>query len=86
MPRIQMLALVVLLSAPLPAAFAQPAQIGNRANGFEYQPSEGAVSTKEREAGVAPTPAQETRTDRTLDAIDRQVLENARTQAPPLKP
>jgi hypothetical protein len=53
---------------------AIPREIGNRANGFNYQPSPVEVVPREISAGVRPSKARQAATDRTLESIDRTLL------------
>jgi hypothetical protein len=54
---------------------AQP-ETGNRANGYDYQPTPGEVLPLERRDGVAATPEQGASHGRTLEKIDRELLRN----------
>ena len=65
-----MLAAVYLATA----AIAQPTdkiprEIGNRANGFSYQPTPGEVGPREEAAGVQPPEAQRNATDADLEPM-----------------
>ncbi len=51
-----------------------PRRIGNRANGFSYQPTPREVVSKEKAAGVRPSSASEQATDQALGDIDRRLL------------
>jgi hypothetical protein len=51
-----------------------PYEIGNRANGFNYQPSPGEVVGKEERVGVRPSRAQFKTMDHTLESIDFSLL------------
>jgi hypothetical protein len=51
-----------------------PRRIGNRANGFSYQPTPHEVIPKEKAAGVRPSTASERTTDQELGDIDRRLL------------
>jgi hypothetical protein len=55
-------------------AASPPRTIGNRTNGFSYQPSPGEVRPKEQIAGVRPSRASQALTDRTLKTLDRTLL------------
>jgi hypothetical protein len=50
-----------------------PPEIGNRADGFSYQPTPSEVIPRERAAGVQPSPAQQAATDRELQLIARSL-------------
>jgi hypothetical protein len=50
--------------------------IGNRANGFSYQPTPGEVRPREMAAGVRPSDAKQADTDHTLETIDRNLLQD----------
>jgi hypothetical protein len=56
-----------------------PHQIGNRANGFSYQPTPGEVVPREQAAGVRPPRAAQAATDQELEAIDRDLLRDEGT-------
>jgi hypothetical protein len=51
-----------------------PYEIGNRANGFNYQPTPNEVVPREISAGVRPSKAQQASTDEALEHIDRSLL------------
>jgi hypothetical protein len=51
-----------------------PRVIGNRANGFSYQPTPNEVAPREAAAGVRPSKAQQDASDQTLETIDRNLL------------
>jgi hypothetical protein len=51
-----------------------PYEIGNRANGFNYQPSPGEVVGREEQVGVRPSRAQLETIDQTLESIDLSLL------------
>jgi hypothetical protein len=51
-----------------------PYEIGNHANGFNYQPSPGEVVGKEERVGVRPSRAQFETMDHTLESIDFSLL------------
>ena len=55
------------------ASRAQPS-FGNRANGFDYQPTPGEVRPLERRDGVAPTPSQAAATRRTVRRLNHELL------------
>jgi hypothetical protein len=58
-------------------AFAQaqtPTRIGNIWNWQDHQPTETQVLRDEKEAGIAPTPSQESSEAATLGQINRQLL------------
>src|SRR4051794_22084567 len=44
-----------------------PSEIGNRANGFSYQPTPSQVVPREKEAGIRPSDAQEKAANADLD-------------------
>lgn len=58
---------------PMTVAQAQPSRIGNRANGFDYQPSQGAVTEQENNAGIAPSPTQQRRTTDELEQLNQKL-------------
>ena len=73
--RIPLLAvLAALCSTTVAIAQGPPATIGNRANGFSYQPRPGEVVPRERAAGVQPPAAQQKQTNRDLERTDRKLL------------
>jgi len=51
-----------------------PCEIGNRANGFDYQPTPREIYPRERSAGVLPSKVSEVQTDRTLEELDRSLM------------
>jgi hypothetical protein len=51
-----------------------PRRIGNRANGFSYQPTPREVVSKEKAAGVRPSTASQQATNQELGDIDRRLL------------
>ena len=51
-----------------------PRRIGNRANGFSYQPTSREVVSKEKAAGVRPSTASQQAPDQELGDIDRRLL------------
>jgi hypothetical protein len=51
-----------------------PRRIGNRANGFSYQPTPREVLSKEKAAGVRPSTPSQQATDQELGDIDRRLL------------
>ncbi len=72
---------VVWVACTTAAAMAQsgtdapvPRVIGNRANGFSYQPTPGEVRPREAAAGVRPSKGRQAETDRALETMDRTLL------------
>ena len=53
---------------------AVPRSIGNRANGFDYQPTPSEVIPREKAAGVRPPASSQEQTDRDLEQMDRDLL------------
>jgi hypothetical protein len=53
-----------------------PREIGNRANGYDYQPTPNEVGPREKAAGVVPPPAQQQAEDQDLARIDKHLLES----------
>jgi hypothetical protein len=53
-----------------------PREIGNRANGYDYQPTPGELAPREKAAGIVPPPAQQRAENQELDSIDRQLLQS----------
>jgi hypothetical protein len=51
-----------------------PREIGNRANGFSYQPRPSEVDPREVAAGVRPSPAARDATDHVLANLDTELL------------
>jgi hypothetical protein len=69
--------LVCIMGAPTLQAqdrTSVPREIGNRANGFSYQPTPGQVVTREVLAGVRPSKTKLEATDQILEGIDRSLL------------
>lgn len=73
-----LLASIVYVTCPAKAqqvnATSPPRMIGNRTNGFSYQPSPGEVRPKEQIAGVRPSRASQALTNQTLKTLDRTLL------------
>jgi hypothetical protein len=63
-----------------------PCEIGNRANGFSYQPTPGEVYPREVMAGLWPSKRDQAPTNRTLAELDRSLLrsEGLSTQSVPV--
>ncbi len=53
-----------------------PPEIGNRANGLNYEPTPRQVIPKERQAGVLPPPAQRKANEAELNHIYRNLMHN----------
>jgi hypothetical protein len=53
-----------------------PVQTGNRANGFDYQPTPSEVLPRENAAGVRAPAGRQGANDRDLERIDRQLLQS----------
>ncbi|MEA2737389.1 MAG: hypothetical protein QOH05_696 [Acetobacteraceae bacterium] len=53
---------------------APPTEIGNRANGFSYQPTPSEVVPRERSAGVQPSAAREKAENQDLERMDADLL------------
>lgn len=51
-----------------------PLEEGNRANGFDYQPTPSEVAPREKAADILPPAAQQKATDRTLEQMDKNLL------------
>jgi len=64
---------------------AVPAEIGNRANGKDYQPTPNGVAPREQAAGVLPDVAHEQAQNRAVERIDKDALHSvgASTQSVP---
>lgn len=72
---------IVWMACTTGAAMAQnrteapvPRAIGNRANGFSYQPTPGEVRPREVAAGVRPSSGRQAETDRALETMDRNLM------------
>jgi hypothetical protein len=65
---------VLIESVVRPSSGLAQAAIGNRANGFSYQPTPEEVVPREKALGVRPSPAQQSATDEELERIDRDLL------------
>jgi hypothetical protein len=52
-----------------------PAELGNRANGRDYQPTPAEVGPRERAAGIQPPAARQRANNRDLERIDKQALQ-----------
>ena len=54
-----------------------PKEIGNRANGNDYQPTPSELAPREKAAGIVPPPSQQrAENQRILDSIDKQLLQS----------
>lgn len=51
-----------------------PREIGNRANGLDYQPTPGEVGPREQQAGIKPSPAQRKATDADLERMYNKLM------------
>jgi hypothetical protein len=51
-----------------------PSEIGNRANGFDYQPTPREIVPREKASGLLPPTAQQDATGRDLERMDRDLL------------
>jgi hypothetical protein len=51
-----------------------PYEIGNRAHGFSYQPTQSEVRPREAAAGLRPSSVRKKATDQTLQQLDRDLL------------
>jgi hypothetical protein len=79
--RIHSIAIVTVFLMATTAAIAQnsggssaPLEEGNRANGFDYQPTSSEVVPREKAAGILPPAAQQKTTDHTLEQMDKNLL------------
>ena len=61
-----------------------PREIGNRANGFSYQPTPSEVGPREQQAGIKPSTSQERATDVDLERMYNSLMRDYRSdqQAP----
>jgi hypothetical protein len=55
-----------------------PGEIGNRANGFSYQPTPGEVVPREQQAGIRPSSPQEKAMDADLDRMYNSLMREYR--------
>jgi hypothetical protein len=53
-----------------------PREIGNRANGYDYQPTPSELAPREKAAGIVPAPAQQRAENQELDSLDKQLLQS----------
>jgi hypothetical protein len=58
------------------AGGSPPKEIGNRANGYDYQPTPSELAPREKAAGIVPPAAQQRAENQELDRIDRQLLQS----------
>ena len=83
---------VALLALAPGAAFAQadsaeaPSRIGNTWDSLPHQPTEGNVTAKEHESGVAPDTARERDINKELQNLDQQLLNEEKTHPPTIPP
>jgi hypothetical protein len=63
-----------------------PREIGNRANGFSYQPTPSEVIPREKQAGIRPSAAQQKAADAEVDRLYNDLMRDYRPgQNPPQK-
>lgn len=65
---------LLCLPAVAMAQGAPPAQIGNRANGRDYQPTPAQVAPREKAAGVLPSPDKQKAVNGDLERMDKDLL------------
>jgi hypothetical protein len=53
-----------------------PKEIGNRANGYDYQPTPSEVAPREKAAGVLPSADQQRAEDQDLARLDQGLLQS----------
>ena len=70
---------MLLLAVP---AAAQPARNGPEWGGKDHQPTEGEVVRRERQDGVAPSPAERGQDARTVQQLDQQLLHDEAVDPP----
>ena len=70
---------MLLLAVP---AAAQPARNGPEYGGKDHQPTEAGVVRRERQDGVAPSPAERTQDARTVRKLDQQLLHDEAVDPP----
>jgi hypothetical protein len=66
--------LVNIAAAQTAAQDTIPHRIGNRANGFSYQPTPSEVVPREQAAGVRPSVTTQDATNQELEVLDRDLL------------
>lgn len=74
--------LAMALLATAPAAFAQVPRNGPEWGGMDHQPTQAQVLGREKRAGIAPTPAQAGKDNRTVGQLDHQLLRAERVNPP----
>jgi hypothetical protein len=80
--RMQVVAMIAVFSLAGTAAAqdatngSPPKEIGNRANGYDYQPTPNEIRPREKAAGILPSTAQQQAEDRELARIDKHLLES----------
>jgi hypothetical protein len=62
------------LTSTAMAQNAPPSEIGNRAHGFDYQPTPNEVVPREKASGILPPTAQRDAANRDLEHIDKDLL------------
>lgn len=66
------------------AGMAQsPTRNGNVWNGQKHQPTEGEISSEEHNTRLAPTQQQRDTTDQELEQLNRQLLDQSRSETGP---
>jgi hypothetical protein len=53
-----------------------PKEIGNRANGYDYQPTPSELAPREKAAGIVPSATQNRTENQELDRIDKNLLQS----------
>ncbi len=75
-------ALALALLATAPGAFAQAPRNGPEWGGMDHQPTQAQVLGREKRAGIAPTPGQAGKDNRTVGQLDHQLLRAERVNPP----
>jgi hypothetical protein len=65
---------------------APPQRIGNIWDSLPHQPTEGGVTAKEHETGIAPDVARERDINKELQNLDEQLLNEEKTHPPTIPP
>lgn len=64
------------------SASAQVARNGDEYGGKNHQPTQAEVAGRERRAGVAPSPTQAGKDTRSVEQLDKQLMQSERADPP----
>lgn len=64
------------------SAFAQVARNGDEYGGKNHQPTQAEVARRERSVGVAPSPTQAGKDTRSVEQLDKQLMQTEQASPP----